>query len=77
MTNLKNKALALTTVILLSACGNTQGDRALSGGAMGAGAGAILSGNPVAGAVVGGAVGAAAGALIPADKVNLGKPVWK
>ena len=77
MNSLKSTTFALATAILLSACGNTQGDRALSGGAIGAGTGAILSGNPVAGAVVGGAVGAAAGALIPEDKVNLGKPVWK
>ena len=77
MNSLKNTTFAFAAAILLSACGNTQGDRALSGGAMGAGAGAILSGNPVGGAIVGGAVGAAAGALIPEDKVNLGKPVWK
>ena len=81
MSNLKNKALALTTAILLSACGTTTSDRALSGGAIGAGAGAlggaVLGGSPVTGAIVGGAVGAAAGGLTKEKDVDLGKPVWR
>ena len=54
-------ALALGT----SACGDTPGQRALTGGAIGAGGGALVgaaAGNPVAGAVVGGLGGAAVGA---------------
>lgn len=51
----------------LAACGHTTGERALSGGAIGAGVGAVgaevLGGNPLTGAVVGGAVGAGTGVL--------------
>ncbi len=73
--------LVLATVGLLAACGSTKGDRALSGAAIGAGAGSVGSvvtgGNPVTGAVIGGAVGAAAGALTKKKDVDLGKPIWK
>ena len=54
-------ALALAT----SACGNNPTDRALTGGAIGAGSGAIVGstvGHPIAGAIVGGLGGAAIGA---------------
>jgi osmotically inducible lipoprotein OsmB len=64
----------------LSACGNTQGDRALTGAGLGAGAGAVggaLVGHPVAGALVGGAAGAATGAMTDSDDINFGKPIWK
>ena len=67
-------------LLALVACGNTTGDRAISGGAIGAGAGAVgglLLGAPVAGALVGGAVGAGAGALTDEDQINLGKPFWR
>ena len=60
----------------LSACGNTRGERALSGGGIGAGVGAlgagITGGNAVTGAVVGGAAGAATGALTDKDDIDLG-----
>jgi hypothetical protein len=64
----------------LSACGETKTDRALSGGAIGAGAGLVggaLLGDPVTGAVIGGAAGAGAGALTNKDQIDLGKPVWR
>src|SRR5579871_3546133 len=54
-------ALGLAT----AACGNNPTDRALTGGAIGAGTGAVVGstvGAPVAGAVVGGLGGAAVGA---------------
>ncbi|MBV9812227.1 MAG: hypothetical protein JO326_05715 [Acetobacteraceae bacterium] len=51
----------------LSACGNDPGTRALSGGALGAGAGAgvaaVTGGHVGTGALVGGGVGALGGAL--------------
>ena len=63
--------LALT----LAACGNTTGERALSGGGIGAGAGAagaaITGGSPVTGAILGGAAGAATGALTDEDDIDL------
>ena len=54
-------ALAVAT----AACGDRPIDRALTGGAIGAGGGALVgaaAGNPIAGAVVGGLGGAAIGA---------------
>jgi uncharacterized membrane protein len=72
---------SLIAALLLSACGNTKGDRALSGAGIGAGTGAvgaaIIGANPLAGAAIGGAVGAGAGALTDNDDVNLGKPAWR
>lgn len=70
-----------TLMVSLAACGQTKGERALSGGGIGAGVGAVggalVGGDPVTGAVVGGAVGAAAGALTDDRDVNLGKPIWR
>jgi hypothetical protein len=73
--------IALITVFLVSslslaACGTSKTERALSGGAIGAGAGAVGStltgGSPWAGAAIGGAAGAATGALTDKDDINLG-----
>lgn len=81
MNTLRNKTLALSAVLMLSACGNSSGERAVSGGAIGAGAGAVggalLGGSPAGGAILGGAVGAAAGGLTKSSDIDLGKPVWK
>jgi osmotically inducible lipoprotein OsmB len=60
--------LILTTAILLSAtaCGDTWGQRAVTGGAIGAGSGAAIGSvtgvGILPGALVGGAVGAGVGA---------------
>jgi len=66
---------------MLAACGESKTDRALSGGAIGAGVGAagaaLTGGSGVTGAVVGGAAGAATGALTDKKDVNLGKPLWR
>ena len=52
---------------LLASCGNRPGERALSGGLIGAGAGAAIGaatgGNPATGALIGGGVGAVGGAV--------------
>jgi len=65
----------------LAACGNTTGDRAASGGALGAGVGAagaaITGGSLLGGALIGGAAGAAAGALTDEDDIDLGDPIWR
>ncbi len=80
MIKLQNTVAILATLGLLAACGHSAGDRALSGGGIGAGAGAVgaalLGANPVSGALVGGAVGAAAGGLTQEKDINLGKPLW-
>ena len=64
---MKVKLLALAAISsLAAACGTTPGERALSGGALGAAAGAIIgnntNGHPATGAVIGGAIGAGVGA---------------
>ncbi len=72
--------LAAATLLLLTACGSSTSDRALSGGAIGAGVGAVggaLTGHTLGGAALGGAAGAATGALTDEDDVDLGEPVWK
>ncbi|HYF09833.1 MAG TPA: YMGG-like glycine zipper-containing protein [Acetobacteraceae bacterium] len=69
-------ALAAT----LAGCGVTPGERAVSGGLLGAGAGAAvgsLSGNAGAGALIGGAAGALGGAVTSPNTVYLGQPAWR
>ena len=81
-TALKTGALGcvLATSMALSACGTTPGDRALSGGLLGAGTGAAigsLTGSAGTGAIIGGVGGAAIGALTSPDAINLGRPPWR
>jgi len=70
-------AIALT----VGACGHRPGERAASGGLIGAGTGAavaaVTGGAPLWGAAIGGAAGALGGALTSPRDVNLGKPAWK
>jgi len=65
LNNLAPVAALVVLGLLTTACGNNPTDRALTGGAIGAGTGAVVGatvGNPIAGAVVGGAAGAVVGA---------------
>ncbi len=59
----------------LCACGDRVPERAVSGGAVGAGigaiGGAILVGDPVDGAIIGGATGAAVGAFTQKQLIDL------
>jgi len=75
------KIILALAALTLAACGNTTGDRALSGAAIGAGAGlavgAVTGATLLEGAVVGGALGAAAGALTDNRQINLGRPLWR
>lgn len=72
--------LVAAALLALAGCGQTTGERALSGGAIGAGVGAgtaaVTGGNVLGGAAIGGAGGAAAGALTDEEDLNLGQPVW-
>jgi osmotically inducible lipoprotein OsmB len=81
MKTLNKNLVAIILVASVAACGNNQTDRALSGGGIGAGVGAVggavLGGNPVTGAVVGGLVGAGVGAATKQKNLNLGSPAWK
>jgi osmotically inducible lipoprotein OsmB len=65
-----NRILAVSALALaLAGCGTTQGDRALTGAALGGAAGAVIGGvssGTAGGAVVGGAMGAAGGAMLGA-----------
>lgn len=73
-------AVTLLVGLALSGCGNNKGDRALTGGAIGAAGGAVVGamvGAPLAGAAIGGAAGAATGALTDPRDVNLGRPIYK
>jgi Ca2+/Na+ antiporter len=74
-------AILAIAALTLAACGNTTGDRALSGAAIGAGTGlavgAVTGATLLQGAVVGGALGAAAGALTDNRQINLGRPLWR
>ena len=62
------RALIVLVAILLTAtgCGDTWGQRAVTGGGIGAGSGAVIGAltgmGPLTGALIGGAVGAGAGA---------------
>ncbi|HEX4194531.1 MAG TPA: hypothetical protein VHY80_15595 [Stellaceae bacterium] len=69
-------------MVSLAACGETTGDRALSGAAIGAGSGAAIgaiAGGPAGaglGAAVGAGVGGVGGAVTSPNTVDLGRPVW-
>jgi len=65
--------ILLTALISLGACGSSTGERALSGGGLGAGAAtsAVTGGDPLTGAAIGGAAGAAAGAITDEEDINL------
>jgi osmotically inducible lipoprotein OsmB len=62
------RTIVVLAAILLTAtaCGDTWGQRAVTGGGIGAGSGAVIGAltgmGPLTGAVIGGAVGAGAGA---------------
>lgn len=77
LTLIATTALALS----LAGCGYNRGDRALSGGMLGAAGGAgiaaLTGGAPLVGAAIGGAAGALGGAVTSGRDVNLGRPIWR
>ena len=77
----RNVLLLASVGLGLAGCGYSTGDRAVSGGLIGAGAGAavgaVTGGSPLTGALVGGAIGAVGGAATSHEDVNLGRPVWR
>jgi len=77
--NISTAVFLVAISLSLAACGHNQGDRALSGGLIGAGAGAAIGAvtgiGPGAGAVIGGAVGAVGGAATSSHDLNLGRPL--
>ena len=76
--NLARGCVLLLLVAPVTSCSNlnTQQERALSGGALGAAGGAVigaLSGSWIVGAIVGGAAGAAVGAFTTSSQVHVGR----
>ena len=73
-------AVSIGLSLALAACGETKGERGLSGAAIGAGTGAVIGAvtpiGPAGGALIGGAAGAATGVLTTPSQVNLGKPAY-
>ncbi|MEL7470496.1 MAG: hypothetical protein AAFN27_18730 [Pseudomonadota bacterium] len=78
---MRGTIVVLTLAGLLAACGTNQTDRAVTGGALGAAAGALAAGvaerDLASGVIVGGAIGAAAGALTDAEDFDLGEPIYR
>lgn len=73
MSKIAYAALLTGLAFVISGCGNNPTDRALTGGAIGAGTGAVVGstvGNPIAGAVVGGLGGAAIGAATTPNRYS-------
>jgi len=72
---MRNILILSMACLLVAACGNTRGERALSGGGVGAGVGALgaaaTGGSVAGGALLGAGVGAATGALTRKDQVSL------
>ena len=81
MRHYQKTMIVMTALCLLAACGDRPGERAVSGGAIGAGTGAVLGAvtgmGPATGAIIGGVGGAAVGGLTKKSDINLGKPIWK
>lgn len=75
MKNITKTFGILALVVLVAACGNTRGERALSGAGVGAGVGALTGaatgGSIGGGALLGGAAGAAIGGLTDKDDISL------
>ena len=73
-------AAGAAALLLLAGCGTDPGDRAVSGGLLGAGTGAVIgaaAGDAGAGALIGGLGGAAIGGLTSPNAINLGDPPWR
>ncbi len=78
------KLMILGTTVALglsaAACGTTPTDRAISGAAIGAGAGALgahmMDGNVGNAAIWGAGLGAGAGLLTNPNQVYFGEPAW-
>lgn len=72
--------VVVAAAIALAGCGETVGDRGLSGAGIGAAGGAVVGamvGAPLAGAAIGAGAGALAGAATTPSQVDLGRPVWE
>jgi osmotically inducible lipoprotein OsmB len=75
MTRIMSFSCVVAVALTLGACGERPGERALSGGGLGAAGGAgiaaVTGGSLLTGALIGGAAGALTGAATSPDQVNL------
>jgi hypothetical protein len=73
-------AVVCGAALSLAACGETVGERTISGAGIGAGVGAlgtaIAGANPITGAIIGAAVGGVGGAVTSPRAIDLGHPWW-
>ena len=72
--------VGFAAALLLAGCGTDPGERAVSGGMIGAAGGAIVgaaTGNPAAGAAIGAVGGAVVGAATDPCDLDLGDPFWR
>lgn len=67
----KYTALLIVQIIVLTGCGTTGGERAVSGAGLGA-----LGGYAIGAPAIGAISGAAAGAFTESDDIDLGEPIW-
>lgn len=74
-------SIFLALGLFLTACGTSTQDRAISGGGIGAAAGAVVGAitglTVLEGALIGTGLGAALGALTDAEDIDLGRPIWR
>ncbi len=67
--------------LLLAACGDTAGERGVTGAGIGAGAGAVVGAvtglSLVEGALIGAAAGGLTGAVTDKDTIDIGDPFWE
>lgn len=81
MSRLTMIAAVSLSVLALGACGQTRGERALTGAGLGAAAGAgtsaITGGNVGGGALLGGVAGGALGGLTDQEQLDIGDPIWE
>jgi peptidoglycan hydrolase-like protein with peptidoglycan-binding domain len=77
----RTRSIILVLVLFLAACGTGTQDRAISGGGIGAAAGAVVGAitglTVLEGALIGTGLGAAFGGLTDAQDINLGQPIWR
>lgn len=72
--------LAVAAGLVLAGCGTSPGERAATGGLIGAAGGAAIGamvGAPGYGAAIGAGAGALTGAVTDPNQINLGKPAWQ
>jgi osmotically inducible lipoprotein OsmB len=79
--NIATAVIVAALGLTLAGCGYSTGDRAVSGGLLGAGAGAavgaVTGGSPLTGALIGGGIGAVGGAVTNHSDIDLGRPIWR